>query len=63
MNLRKPTLKVNVKGQALVEYTTEQGLRRHVLMWGAINANAPSRAVNQVRFRRDFSGGLATLAA
>lgn len=60
MNLRKPTLKVNAKGQALVEYTTEQGLRRHVLMWGAINANAPSREVNQVRFRRDFSGGLAT---
>ena len=39
MNLRQPTLKVNKKGQALVEYTTEQGLRRHVLMWGAVNAN------------------------
>ena len=60
MNLRQPTLKVNKKGQALVEYTTEQGLRRHVLMWGAVNANAPSREVTQVRFRRDFSGGLAT---
>ena len=60
MNLRTPTLKVNSKGQALVEYTTEQGLRRHVLMWGAVNANHPVRGVNQVRFRRDFSGGLAT---
>jgi hypothetical protein len=29
-------------------------------MWGAVNANAPSREVTQVRFSRDFSGGLAT---
>jgi hypothetical protein len=60
MNLRKPTLNVNTKGQALVEYTTEGGLRRHVLLWGAINANHPSRDVRQVRFRRDFTGGVAT---
>ncbi len=60
MNLRKPTLKVNKKGQALVEYTTEQGLRRRVLMWGAINANHPTREANQVRFRRDFTGGMHT---
>jgi hypothetical protein len=60
MNLRKPTLKVNAKGQALVEYTTEQGLRRRVLMWGAINSNHPTRDANQVRFRRDFTGGMHT---
>ena len=60
MNLRRPTLKVNAKGQALVEYTTEAGVRRHVLLWGAINANHPSRGVMQVRFRRDFTGGVAT---
>jgi hypothetical protein len=60
MNLRKPTLKVNRKGQALVEYTTERGLRRRVLMWGAINARHPSREGTQVRFRRDFTGGMAT---
>ena len=60
MNLRSPTLKVNAKGQALVEYTTEQGLRRHVVMWGAVNANAPDQSVPQVRFRKDFTGGMAT---
>jgi hypothetical protein len=60
MNLRRPTLKVNTRGQALVEYTTERGLRRHVLLWGAINANHPDRDVRQVRFTRDFTGGVST---
>jgi hypothetical protein len=60
VNLRKPALKVNRKGQALIAYTTEKGLRRRVLLWGAINANHPSREVRQVRFRRDFTGGMAT---
>jgi hypothetical protein len=59
MNVRKPTLKVNTKAQALVEFTTEQGLRRHVLLWGAVNANAPEQSVPQVRFQRDFTGGMA----
>ena len=61
MNLRNTTLKVDKKGRALVEYTTEQGLRRHVLVWGAINANAPSESVNQVRFKKDFTGGVASV--
>jgi hypothetical protein len=56
-NVRNPTLKVNAKGQALVEYTTERGLRRHVLVWGAVNARVPpSASLSQVRFNRDFSG-------
>ena len=41
-----PTLKVNADGIALVEYTTQAGRRRHVLVWGAINAIAhPTDAV------------------
>jgi len=57
-NVKKPNLRVNKKGQALVEYTTEKGLRRHVIVWGAVNAVVPpSAAVPQVRFKYDFAGG------
>jgi hypothetical protein len=57
-NVRNPTLKVNAQGQALVEYTTERGVRRHVILWGAVNSRVPpSPSVPQVRFSRDFSGG------
>lgn len=59
-NVRRPTLKVDAKGRALVEYTTEKGVRRHVLVWGAINSNHPSPDVKQVRFKYDFTGGVAT---
>ena len=39
-NVRNPTLKVSSKGVALVEYTTAAGVRRHVLVWGAVNGIA-----------------------
>jgi hypothetical protein len=55
--VKKPNLRVNAKGQALVEYTTAAGLRRHVIVYGAVNANAPSQTVPQVRFKYDFAGG------
>jgi len=59
LSVRNPTLKVNARGIALVEYTTAAGLRRHVLVWGAIDGvphqtNPP--AVQQ-KFRMDYSGG------
>lgn len=57
-NVRNAALKVNAKGEALVEYTTERGKRRHVLVWGAVNAVVPPNAnVRQVRFSYDFAGG------
>jgi hypothetical protein len=57
-NVQRPTLKVNKRGQALVEYTTTRGLRRHVLVWGATGAVVPpTQSVRQARFRFDFSGG------
>ena len=37
LSVRNPTLEVNARGIALVEYTTAAGLRRHVLVWGAID--------------------------
>jgi hypothetical protein len=59
-DVRRPTLKVDANGRALVEYTTLQGGRRHVLVWGAINSHHPSPGVKQVRFKYDFTGGRAT---
>jgi hypothetical protein len=38
---------------------TQNGVRRHVLVWGAIDARTPDSGLPQVRFRRDYSGGLA----
>ena len=52
------SLAVNKKGEALVTYTTSTGKVRHVLAWGAINANAPlDPAIPQVRFKMDYAAG------
>jgi hypothetical protein len=56
MNAQRITLEVH-NGRALVEFT-EKGARRHVLVWGAVNARTPDSGLPQVRFRHDFSGGL-----
>jgi len=49
-------LGVNNKGEALLTYTS-QGKVVHVLAWGAINAIPPTRGVEQVAFKLDYSGG------
>jgi hypothetical protein len=49
------TLQVN-GATALVSYTAN-GKRRHLLAWGAINANPALSEVPQTSFRRDYSGG------
>jgi hypothetical protein len=58
-NLRSVRLAVNTKGEALLTYTRSNGTVRHVLAWGAINANPPVEAglVPQVRFSWDYAGG------
>src|SRR5581483_3471855 len=61
LNVTGLTLAVNDAGKALLTYRREDGRLRHVLVWGAIDARAPSRAVPQVAFRFDYSGGLASL--
>ena len=38
------SLQVNDRGEALVTYRTAEGAVRHVYVWGAINANAPSQS-------------------
>src|SRR6187399_3336182 len=52
------SLEVNDRGEALVTYRTDKGTVRHVYVWGAINANAPSQSTPQVHFNYDYSGGL-----
>ncbi len=42
-NVVGPTLKVNTKGEALVGYKAA-GKRKQVLVWGAVNAIAPTSA-------------------
>src|SRR5882724_9426292 len=54
-------LQVNANGKALLTYRREDGRVRNVLVWGAINARAPSQEVPQVAFRFDYSGGLRSL--
>jgi len=52
------SLAVNTKGEALLTYTRSNGKVRHVLVWGAVNANAPlDPAVKQVRFKYDYAAG------
>lgn len=57
-NVKAPTLKVNKRGYALVQYTREDGVRRNVLVWNAINAVANSDVGQpQAKFKIDYAGG------
>ncbi len=47
---------VNAKGEALLSYRAA-GKSKHVLVWGALNAIAPTRSRPQVSFKLDYSGG------
>jgi hypothetical protein len=48
-------LKIDAKGRALLTYT-KYGQRKHVLVWGAVNALPPSAQQKQVAFQLDYSG-------
>jgi hypothetical protein len=56
-DVKNVKLAVNAKGEALITYTLPTGGVRHVLVWGAVNANTPSRSTPQVRFKYDYAGG------
>ena len=49
-------LQLNAKGEALLTYRTN-GLFRHVLAWGAVNALPSTVAAHQLKLRLDYSGG------
>jgi len=55
-NAQSVKLAVDAKGEALITYKDEGGLK-HVLAWGAVNAIAPTRARKQVDFHLDYAGG------
>jgi hypothetical protein len=50
------SLGVNAKGEALLSYRAA-GKSKHVLVWGAVNAIAPTRSRPQLSFKLDYSGG------
>jgi len=57
-NATLESLAVNAKGEALITYRRADGRVRRLLVWGAVNANAPvDPAVRQVRFTYDYAGG------
>ena len=58
-NTSTERLAVSVQGTALVTYHGQGRLQR-VLVWGALNASAPSEAKAQAEFHVDYSGGWAT---
>ena len=49
-------LQASARGEALLTYRTG-GTSKSVLVWGAQNALAPTRARAQVKFQLDYSGG------
>jgi hypothetical protein len=50
------TLQVNGQGLALLTYRS-QGVLKHVVAWGAINALPPTPGRDQVKFSLDYAGG------
>ncbi len=58
-NVKDPTLQVNAKGVALVQYSTQTDRRRHVLVWGAVGGipNPTAGGSAQRNFELDYSGG------
>jgi hypothetical protein len=49
-------IRTNTKGEALLTYH-KAGAVKHILVWGAINASAPSPSTHQVKFSLDYAGG------
>ena len=54
-NATQVKLEVSPAGQALLTYRA-RGAKRRVLVWGAVNAIAPTTSRAQVDFRLDYSG-------
>jgi len=55
-NAANVKLATNTKSEALLTYS-KAGKIKHVLVWGAINANQPSKSGSQVKFKLDYAGG------
>src|SRR5262245_54418447 len=55
-NATNVKLATNTKSEALLTYK-KGGKVKHVLVWGAINANQPAKGGSQVKFKLDYAGG------
>ncbi len=55
-NAKDVRLAVNAKGEALITYR-DDGVLKHVLAWGGVNAIAPTKARKQVELNLDYAGG------
>jgi len=55
-NAKDVKLAVNAKGEALITYR-DDGVLKHVLAWGGVNAIAPTKARKQVELNLDYAGG------
>jgi hypothetical protein len=60
LNASDVRLAVSASGQQAMLTYMQGGKTRHTLVWGAVNALAPSETVPQVRFKIDWTGGWAT---
>ena len=49
-------ISTNAKGEALLTYN-KAGAVKHILIWGAINADQPQPGKQQVEFKLDYAGG------
>ena len=58
-NAKNVKLQVDKDGRALLSYDST-GKRWNVLVWGAVNAIAPTPGRGQVAFKIDYSGGYGT---
>ena len=61
-NVSDASIIVDNHGLAVVSYTTDAGVQRHVLAWGAVNglAHQTSPSDVQAAFKLDYSGGWKT---
>jgi hypothetical protein len=55
-NAQDVDLKIDASGHAIVFYT-QNGQQFKPLFWSAVNAREPSSSVQQVEFKKDYSGG------
>jgi hypothetical protein len=59
-NAKHPTLKVDKRGRALVQFERRNGKRRNVILWDAVNGVANEEAGRpQTIFQVDYTGGWA----
>jgi hypothetical protein len=55
-NATRVSIRTDAKGEALLSYTKGSAVK-HILVWGAVNALAPTPGGRQVKLNLDYAGG------